>query len=111
MGCEKIRKTLSETEIDRYAEMLKVLASPARLRIVNVLSESELTVSDICVHTGLKQSLVSQQLKNLRLNDIVERRKDVPKVYYRLKEKNVIGILKCLGTCGTCQGDRRKEDE
>jgi DNA-binding transcriptional ArsR family regulator len=111
MDCENVKKTLSEDEIDRYAEMLKVLASPARLRIVNVLSESELTVSEICAHTGLKQSLVSQQLKNLRLNDIVERRKDVPKVYYRLKEKNVMRVLNCLGICASSRADRRNEDE
>ena len=108
MDCKELKTTLTEQEIERYAETLKVLASPARLRIVNVLNESELTVSEICDHTGLKQSLVSQQLKNLRLNDIVERRKDVPKVYYSLKEKNVINVLKCLGRCASSRGDGRK---
>ncbi|HSG28229.1 MAG TPA: metalloregulator ArsR/SmtB family transcription factor [Candidatus Krumholzibacterium sp.] len=108
MDCEELNTTLTDPEIDRYAEMLKVLSSPARLRIVNVLNERELTVSDICDHTGLKQSLVSQQLKNLRLNGIVERRKEVPKVYYSLREKNVINVLKCLGRCASARGDRRK---
>jgi DNA-binding transcriptional ArsR family regulator len=99
---------LSETEIERYSEVLKSLANPARLRIVNTLIKGEWTVSEICELTGLKQSLVSQQLKNLRLNNIVERRKDVPKVYYRLKEKNVISMLKCLSRCGIDQASDRR---
>jgi DNA-binding transcriptional ArsR family regulator len=99
---------LSEKEIERFSEVLKSLANPARLRIVNALISGEWTVSEICEQTGLKQSLVSQQLKNLRLNNIVERRKDVPKVYYRLKERNVISMLKCLSRCGIDQASDRR---
>ena len=43
-------------------------------------------------------------LKNLRLNDIVERRKEFSRVYYSLKEKNVVTMLNCLGKCG-CSRD------
>lgn len=108
MDCEKIRTPLPEGQIDRFAEILKSLANPARLRIVNLLSQREQTVSQICEHTGLKQSLVSQQLKNLRLNNIVKRRKEVPRVFYSLRENNVVNVLKCLNRCGTGQaeGDR-----
>ena len=98
---ETKKAPLSESEIDRLSEILKSLANPARLRIVNLLIRGESTVSEICSKTGLKQSLVSQQLKNLRLNNIVQRRRDVPKVYYSLKEKNIVNMLTCLGRCGT----------
>jgi len=87
-------------EIDKFSEILKALASSARLKLVNVLVKGEYTVSELCKLTGLKQSLVSQQLKILRLNNIVESRKEVPHTYYKLKEKNVISILSCLGKCG-----------
>ena len=101
MGKEIKKAPLSETEIDRLSEILKSLGNPARLRIVNLLIRGESTVSEICNKTGLKQSQVSQQLKNLRLNNIVQRRRDVPKVYYSLKEKNIVNMLACLGRCGT----------
>ncbi len=101
MNEEPKKAPLSESEIDRLSEILKSLANPARLRIVNLLIRGESTVSEICRKTGLKQSLVSQQLKNLRLNNIVQRRKDVPKVYYSLKEENIINMLSCLGRCGS----------
>jgi len=95
---------LREDEIEKSAEILKSLANPARLRLVNILVGGERTVSQLCELSGLKQSMVSQQLKNLRLNDIVERRKEVSRVYYRLKEKNVVSMLNCLGRCGCSRG-------
>ncbi len=90
---------LQPGEIERYAELLKALANPARLRIINILVGGERTVTEICNLSGLKQSLVSQQLKILRLNDIVQCRKEVPHSYYSLKELNVVSMLNCLSRC------------
>ena len=88
-------------EIDRFTEILKALANPARLHLVSLLSNGERTVTELCELSGLKQSLVSQQLKILRLNDIVQCRKEVPRSYYSLKEKNVVHMLECLSRCGS----------
>ena len=98
-GAAVLPGPLREDEIEKSAEILKALANPARLRLVNILVGGERTVSQLCEISGLKQSMVSQQLKNLRLNGIVERRKEVSRVYYRLKEKNVVTMLNCLGRC------------
>ena len=94
-----VKNILRDDEIERHAELLKALANPARLRIVNVLAQGERTVTGICELTGLKQSLVSQQLKILRLNGIVQFRKEVPRTYYSLKEQQVISMLNCLSKC------------
>jgi DNA-binding transcriptional ArsR family regulator len=94
-----VRGPIDDVDIDRYAELLKALANPARLRIVNLLVRGEMTVSQICERTGLKQSLVSQQLKILRLNDVVQCRREVPHAYYRLKELSVVDMLGCLNRC------------
>jgi DNA-binding transcriptional ArsR family regulator len=93
------RMSLALGDIDRFAEVLKALANPARLRIVNILALGERTVTDLCALSGLKQSLVSQQLKILRLNNIVSSRKEVPHTYYSLREVNVIRMLDCLSRC------------
>ena len=93
------REPLAGTDIERFADVLKALASPARLRIVNILAGGEHTVTEICSISGLKQSLVSQQLKILRLSNIVIGRKKVPHVYYSLKDRNVIRMLNCLSRC------------
>lgn len=94
---------LPEEGIERFSEILKALANPARLRIVNLLTTGERTVSELCELSGLKQSLVSQQLKILRLNKIVQFRKEVPRSYYSLTDQNVVMMLRCLSRCGALQ--------
>ncbi len=103
-GAAVLPGPLKEDEIEKSAEILKSLANPARLLLVNILVGGEKTVSQLCELSGLKQSMVSQQLKNLRLNDIIARRKEVSRVYYRIKEKNVVNMLNCLGRCGCFRG-------
>jgi ArsR family transcriptional regulator len=99
MVVENRTEPLARVDIERFADVLKALASPARLRIVNILARGERTVTDLCALSGLKQSLVSQQLKILRLNRIVASRKEVPHTYYSLREVNVIRMLDCLSRC------------
>ncbi|MDZ7860521.1 MAG: metalloregulator ArsR/SmtB family transcription factor [Candidatus Krumholzibacteriota bacterium] len=91
---------LSDEEVKEFTEVLKILSNPARLKLLNLLSRGEFTVSELCEETNLKQSLVSQQLKNLRLNNIVDRRKEAPRVYYKLKEERIIKFMKCIKKCG-----------
>jgi DNA-binding transcriptional ArsR family regulator len=93
------KNILRDNEIERHAELLKALANPARLRIVNILARGERSVTEICESAGLKQSLVSQQLKILRLNDVVQSRREVPHMYYSLKEQQVVRMLNCLSKC------------
>ncbi len=92
----RAKEPLAGGDIERLAEVLKALANPARLRIVSILAGGERTVSELCELSGLKQSLVSQQLKILRLSGIVEGRREMPHMFYRLSEPNVVGMLGCL---------------
>ena len=100
---------LAGADIERFAETLKALANPARLRIVNLLSSGERTVSELCELCGLKQSLVSQQLRILRYSNIVQSRKKVPHTFYSLKERNVIRVLDCLSKCGALEPESSRK--
>ena len=44
---------LPDEGIEHYSEILKALANPARLRIVNLLTTGERTVSELCEHLFL----------------------------------------------------------
>lgn len=92
-------KPLPNEGIEKYAEVLRVLANTARLKLINTLVTGEYTVAELCEECGLKQSQASQQLKNLYLNKIVEKRREAPRVYYKLKEENINELLKCLRKC------------
>lgn len=96
-GCKK--SPIPDCEIERLAQVLKAMASPARLTLVNILTSGERNVSELCELSGLKQPMVSQQLRTLRLNRIVDRRKEINKSYYSIKEKNLLELLKCLSKC------------
>jgi len=92
-------KPLPDEGIEKYAEVLRVLANTSRLKLINTLVTGEYTVTELYKECGLKQSQVSQQLKNLYLNKIVDKRREAPRVFYRLKEGNIKNLLMCLRKC------------
>ncbi len=80
------------------SEVLKALAHPVRLRIVDgLLSARECNVDKIVRGLGLPQSTVSQHLGILRSKGIVNIRREGVKVCYRVAHPAVAGILKSLG--------------
>src|SRR5689334_2584098 len=69
-------KALKPGEAERLAAALKVLADPARLRIISLLQsqpEREACVCNLTAPLGLSQPTVSHHLKVLREAGLVER--------------------------------------
>jgi DNA-binding transcriptional ArsR family regulator len=85
-------KPLSPEVLEQIAERFRVLAEPARLRILNVLLEGERTVSDLVDETGLNQANVSKHLSMLRAFSFVERRKEGLYSIYSVADPSV-GLL------------------
>ena len=74
-----------DTEIfEMHAEFCRMIASAKRLMIIELLAKKEMSVSKIAQSLGLQQSNISQHLRVLKSQDIVEARKDGQTVYYRL---------------------------
>ncbi|NMA70167.1 MAG: winged helix-turn-helix transcriptional regulator [Desulfitobacterium sp.] len=72
------------------AEVLKALAHPVRICIVNnLLEKGECNVSEMQDCLGAPQSTVSQHLQRLRLADIVTSRRVGLEVYYSIKNPRV----------------------
>lgn len=63
--------------------MLKAAGDPARLRVLLLLRQAELTVSEVTEILGQSQPLVSRHLKLLREAGLVERFKEGNRVFYR----------------------------
>jgi DNA-binding transcriptional ArsR family regulator len=78
------------------SEGLKSLAHPTRLLAVCYISEGEKTVGELEVFLGMSQSNVSQHLGKLRDRDLLITRKEGNQVFYRLKDKNVLNLIKSL---------------
>ena len=90
------KRTMQETTAEHVVAVLKALAHPVRLRIVELLQHCEMSVNDIKEAVGTKQSITSQQLNMMKNRDVLACRRDGPKVYYRIKNPNVIKLLHCV---------------
>lgn len=84
-----LNRPLSEVK----AELFKALAHPARIRVLEVLTEGEHTVRDLQPLVGLEASHLSQQLAVLRRGGLVESRRDGPLVIYALRDPEIARLL------------------
>jgi DNA-binding transcriptional ArsR family regulator len=75
------------------AELFKGLAHPARIRILELLSESEKSVTELQLALGTEGSTVSQQLAILRMKNLVDTRKAGNSIFYRLRDPQINALL------------------
>jgi len=90
---------------EHVAEVMKAVAHPVRLQIIDLLETKEMCVGDIVKAVGGKQAITSQQLNMMRDKGVLCSRRDGAKVYYRIENKNVIKLLHCIGD--HCEAKRR----
>ncbi|OHB81598.1 MAG: hypothetical protein A2Z38_00155 [Planctomycetes bacterium RBG_19FT_COMBO_48_8] len=78
------------------AEVLKAVAHPVRLQIVELLEAKEMCVGDIVTALGGKQAITSQQLNMMKDKGVLNCRRNGTKVYYRIENKNVVRLMHCI---------------
>jgi DNA-binding transcriptional ArsR family regulator len=81
------------------ADVLKALAHPARLRIVAALCEGQESVIGLAERLDLKQAIVSQQLRILRMSRLVEATRENGFSLYGLAEPRLRELITCLDGC------------
>ena len=80
----------------KESDLLKALAHPVRLKMVEGLLGKECNVNKMVEALKLPQSTVSQHLGILRLNGVVTIRKEGVKTCYRVLDEKVKEIIKVL---------------
>ena len=75
------------------AELFRALAHPARIRILEVLAASELSVGEIQPLVGIEMSHLSQQLAVLRRAGLVNTRKAGSSVFYAIRDPELVHLL------------------
>ncbi len=73
-----------------HAELLKALAHPRRLEIIQLLRDQELCVSDIYEMLDLPQANISQHLTILRDAGVVSTQRSGKQIKYSLANKKII---------------------
>ena len=77
---------------DGLAKMLKAISNPARLEIIEMLSQGEKSVEGIVQTTNLTIANASQHLQVLKNNNIVKFRKEKQYVYYSLVNHEFLSL-------------------
>lgn len=77
---------------DGLAKMLKSISNPARLEIIEMLSQGEKSVEGIVQATNLTIANASQHLQVLKNNNIVKVRKEKQYVYYSLVSDDFLSL-------------------
>jgi DNA-binding transcriptional ArsR family regulator len=75
------------------AEFFKTLGHPARIRVLELLSQREHAVAEMLPEVGIEPAHLSQQLAVLRRTGLVTSRKQGSTVYYSLTSPHVAELL------------------
>jgi len=97
---ETTKRNLSADKLEKAAYILKTIAHPVRLGIINLLDEHEqLSVNQIGEFLKCEQSLLSHHLTNMKIKGLLKADKHGVQVFYSLKEKDLIKLLDCMENC------------
>ncbi len=86
-----------EDQLFEMAELFKVFGDSTRIKILYVLFEGEMMVSEICEAVEMGQSAISHQLRLLKQHKLVRCRREGKAMYYSLADdhvKTIIGMAK-----------------
>jgi DNA-binding transcriptional ArsR family regulator len=85
--------TVSRPLYQLKAEFFKTLGHPARIRVLELLSERERCVAEMLPEVGIEPAHLSQQLAVLRRANLVVTRREGSTVYYALTSPHVAELL------------------
>lgn len=86
-------KLMDERSIMRPVDFYKLFSDVTRLKILYLLSMSEMCVCDISAALDMNQSTISHQLKTLRNSRLIRYRREGKVVYYSLDDEHIGQVL------------------
>lgn len=95
MSSLKVR--VEQKKLERAAYVLKCMAHPMRLGIIDLLEQRErLTVSQLQEVLQIEQSLLSHHLTNMRDKGILGTHREGKNIYYFLADISISSIIACI---------------
>ena len=91
---------LNPEQLEKAANMLKAIAHPVRIAIINQLENGKkLTVTEIHELLNIEQSTTSHHLGILKDKGVLASKRDGKNSYYFLKHENLTEIMRCISQC------------
>ena len=88
---------MEEKAIQLKAEVLKALAQPTRLKILEMLREGERCICEIVPAINGEQSNISRHISVMQKGRLVTTRKDGVKVMVKVTDPRIFAILDQVG--------------
>ena len=85
---------ISDEAYERAASFFRAAGDVARLKLLTRLSEGEWCVTELAQATHVTLPAVSQQLRVLRAEGLVKRRRVAKHVYYALADTHILDFLR-----------------
>ena len=89
---------MEDTILELKAEILKALAQPTRLKILELLRNGERCICEIVPAINGEQSNVSRHISLMQKSHLVTTRKDGVKVMVNVKDPKIFEILDRVGS-------------
>lgn len=91
---ERIKNEMPAEEVlYDLAELYKIFGDSTRIKILCVLLEAEMCVSDISFLLGISQSAISHQLRSLKQSKLIKYRRKGKTMLYSLADDHVKTII------------------
>lgn len=98
-------KSIPQDVFENAAQVLRVLAHPQRLKMVDRLLRNPVSVGELAGEIGLAPAAVSQHLNHMRAHGIVDSKRDGRIVRYEVVNANAKQLIACLRKYGDgCPG-------
>jgi ArsR family transcriptional regulator len=92
-----MEETMEERILELKAEVLKALAQPTRLKILELLRNGERCICEIVPAINGEQSNISRHISLMQKSNLVSTRKDGVKVMVKVKDPKIFEILDSVG--------------
>ncbi len=89
---------MEERILEMKAEVLKALAQPTRLKILELLRSGERCICEIVPAINGEQSNISRHISLMQKSHLVTTRKDGVKVMVRVRDPKIFEILDRIST-------------
>lgn len=87
---------LSVEMLGRMAQILRLLAHPDRLRIIEILENGAVPVHGVVDVLGLPQAATSQHLNQMKRVGLVGAERRGKEVWYTIADPRSLSILNCI---------------
>ena len=87
------RPLVADVDLERASRLFRAIGEPARLRLLSLLDQGEMCVTELAELEKESVSTISQRLRILRSENLIVRRRRGKHVNYALADQHVMELL------------------